>query len=37
MFVIGIIALIIAVFMSLAFSLLDILETQRKTVGYPRI
>lgn len=37
MFAIGIIALIIAVFMSLAFSLLDILEAQRKTVGHPRI
>ena len=37
MFAIGLVALSIVVVTSLAISLLDILDTQRKTNAYPRI
>ncbi len=37
MFVIGLVALFIVIVMSLAFSLLDVLDSHRKTTAYPRI
>ncbi len=37
MFAIGLVALFIVVVMSLAFSLLNLLDTQRRTHAYPRI